>query len=132
MPVSLFHLDIDDTDPNKVHMQNKPLSSYLIHQSGCPATYPTAIIPKYLPYIEETLYYVVGHDSFLNLGLKAFAYTVNASHALLDSCQKKLINVEIKMKTNTSPLPHFIVLDRSSDSILVNNPTAADVGTYLI
>ena len=87
IPVSSFHLNIDDFDPNLVHLQSKPLSSYLIHKSGCPATYPPTIIPKYLPYIEDMLYYVVGHDSLLNLGVKSFGYLVNASHALLDSCQ---------------------------------------------
>lgn len=78
---------MNDVDPNLVHLQSKPLSSYLIHQSGCPSAYPTTVIPKYLPYIEETLYYVVGYDSLLNFGVKTFAYTVNTSYALLDSCQ---------------------------------------------
>ena len=73
---------------------------------------------------------MVGYDSLLNFGVKAFAYTVNASHALLDSCQQKLINYEVKMKSNTSPLPHFIALDRASHSLLVDNPNAADVGIY--
>jgi len=73
---------------------------------------------------------VVGYDSLLNFGVKAFAYTVNASYTLLDSCQQKLLNFEIKMKSKTSPLPTFIAMDRASHSLLVDNPTAADVGTY--
>jgi hypothetical protein len=47
----------------------------------------------------------------VNSGLKEFAYIVNASFGLLDSCQTKLLNYELKMKDEKLPLPHFISLD---------------------
>jgi hypothetical protein len=57
------------------------------------------------------LYYVIGIDNLVNSGLKEFAYIVNASFGLLDSCQTKLLNYELKMKDEKLPLPHFISLD---------------------
>ena len=58
------------------------------------------------------LYYVIGRDDMLNSGIKEFAFIVNASFSLLDSCQVKLLDYELKMKDDTVALPHFISLDR--------------------
>jgi hypothetical protein len=76
------------------------------------------------------LYYVIGRDDLLNSGIKEFAYTVNASFSLLDSCQIKLLNYELKMKNDLVALAHFISLNSQNQKLQVSNPVAADAGIY--
>ena len=68
----------------------------------------------------------------MNLGIKEFKFIVNASHVALDSCQKALLNYEVKMKALGAPLPHFLELDQVTGALYVNNPTLLDVGTHVV
>ncbi len=56
---SYFHLDFDD-DPSRVWLQNKPLVSIFMNEQGCPANYPSTPMPKFIPYVDEYLHYVIG------------------------------------------------------------------------
>jgi len=62
-------------------------------------------------------------------GTKSFNYIINATHTALDSCQKNLINLDLKMK-NGGDIPHFLYLHRTVSALKVADPTFADVGTY--
>jgi hypothetical protein len=85
------------------------------------------VLPKYLPYIDEALYYVVGVDP----PVRDFPYRVNPQFATLDSCQVKQLNYELKMRDDVA-LPHFIALHSKNHTFQIVNPVVSDKGTYFL
>ena len=67
---------IDDS-ATLVSMEHKDLSSTLVHSPGCTNNIPATSIPKYMPYIDDRIYYIFNYDNNINLGVKSFPLTIN-------------------------------------------------------